>query len=128
MEKLQQKIKIALQNLLQKNQRDEGILAKVYILMFAVNFVETSYIYSSDHCFPSQISLKNCLGTTNSDVLLVPPQLVCKVSTIRMLCRRHMEKLSTFRALYPDTVHTRFPPLYKELFGSDFEQVLPQEA
>lgn len=100
----------------------------VFILMFAVTFVETSFIYSSDHCFPSQISLKNSLRTTNSDVLLVPPQLVCKVSTVRMLCRRHMEKLSTFRALYPEMVHTRFPPLYKELFGSDFEQVLPQEA
>lgn len=128
MEKLQQKIKIALQNLMQKNQRDEGILTKVYILMFAVTFVETSFIYSSDHCFPSQIYLKNSLKTTNSEVLLVPPQLVCKGSTVRMLCRRHMEKLITFRALYPETVHTRFPPLYKELFGSEFEQVLPQEA
>ncbi|KAI2662684.1 Nuclear receptor ROR-alpha B [Labeo rohita] len=54
--------------------------------------------------------------------------LMSAVSTVRMLCRRHMEKLSSFRALYPETVHTRFPPLYKELFGSDFEQVLPQEA
>ncbi|XP_051505432.1 nuclear receptor ROR-alpha B-like isoform X2 [Myxocyprinus asiaticus] len=81
-DKLQQKIKLALQHLLQKNQRDEGILTK----------------------------------------------LVCKVSTVRMLCRRHLEKLSAFRALYPEMVHTRFPPLYKELFGSDFEQALPQEA
>ncbi|KAA0723283.1 Nuclear receptor ROR-alpha [Triplophysa tibetana] len=81
-EKLQQKIKLAMQNLLQKNQRDEGILTK----------------------------------------------LVCKVSIIRMLCHRHMEKLSAIRALYPEMVQTRFPPLYKELFGSDFEQVLPQEA
>ncbi|XP_051950364.1 nuclear receptor ROR-alpha B-like isoform X2 [Xyrauchen texanus] len=81
-DKLQQKIKLALQHLLQKNQRDEGILTK----------------------------------------------LVCKVSSVRMLCHRHLEKLSAFRALYPEMVHTRFPPLYKELFGSDFEQALPQEA
>ncbi|XP_036442118.1 nuclear receptor ROR-alpha B isoform X1 [Colossoma macropomum] len=81
-EKLQQRIQMALQNLLQKNQREEGVLAK----------------------------------------------LICKVSTVRALCSRHMEKLSTFRALHPDMVHTRFPPLYKELFGSDFEQALPQEA
>ncbi len=77
-EKLQQKIKIALQNLLLKNQKDEGILTKVYILMFAVTLLETSFIYSSDHCFPSQISLKNSLKTTHSDVLLVPLSLSAK--------------------------------------------------
>ncbi|XP_049329647.1 nuclear receptor ROR-alpha B isoform X3 [Astyanax mexicanus] len=81
-EKLQQRIQAALQNLLQKNQRDKGVLTK----------------------------------------------MICKVSTVRGLCSRHMEKLSAFRALHPDTVHSRFPPLYKELFGSDFEQAPPQEA
>uniref|UniRef100_A0A4W4GI97 Uncharacterized protein n=1 Tax=Electrophorus electricus TaxID=8005 RepID=A0A4W4GI97_ELEEL len=81
-EKLQQRIKLALQNLLQKNQRDEEVFTK----------------------------------------------LVCKVSIVRDLCCRHMEHLTSFRALHPDTVHSRFPPLYKELFGSDFEQALPRQA
>ncbi|XP_030620540.1 nuclear receptor ROR-alpha B isoform X2 [Chanos chanos] len=81
-EKLQQRIQMALQHLLQKNQRDDSVLSK----------------------------------------------LMCKVSTLRALCSRHMEKLSAFRALYPDTVHSRFPPLYKELFGSEFTQTSPQEA
>ncbi|KAM6950520.1 nuclear receptor ROR-alpha A-like isoform 1-T1 [Lycodopsis pacificus] len=74
-EKLQQKTQLALQHVLQKNQREDGALNK----------------------------------------------LRCKVSALRSLCSRHTEKLSAFRAVYPDTVRTHFPPLYKELFGADPE-------
>uniref|UniRef100_A0A671NK57 Nuclear receptor ROR-alpha n=1 Tax=Sinocyclocheilus anshuiensis TaxID=1608454 RepID=A0A671NK57_9TELE len=78
-EKLQQKIQLALQHVLQKNHREDGMLTK----------------------------------------------LICKVSTLRALCSRHTEKLTAFKAIYPDIVRTHFPPLYKELFGSDFEQSMP---
>uniref|UniRef100_A0A8C4YXW8 Uncharacterized protein n=1 Tax=Gadus morhua TaxID=8049 RepID=A0A8C4YXW8_GADMO len=54
-------------------------------------------------------------------------KLICKVSTLRGLCSRHTETLSAFRAVYPDIVRAHFPPLYKELFGSDFE-VLPADS
>uniref|UniRef100_A0A673IH80 Nuclear receptor ROR-alpha-like n=1 Tax=Sinocyclocheilus rhinocerous TaxID=307959 RepID=A0A673IH80_9TELE len=81
-EKLQQKIQLALQHVLQKNQREDGILTK----------------------------------------------LICRVSTLRALCSRHTEKLTAFKAIYPDIVRTHFPPLYKELFGSDFEQSMPVDG
>ncbi|KAM4602471.1 nuclear receptor ROR-alpha A-like [Polymixia lowei] len=81
-EKLQQKVQLALQHVLQKNHREDGILTK----------------------------------------------LICKVSTLRALCSRHTEKLSSFKALYPDSVRGLFPPLYKELFGSDFEQAVPADG
>lgn len=51
-------------------------------------------------------------------------QLRCKASALRSLCSRHTEKLSTFRAVYPDIVRSHFPPLYKELFGADLELTL----
>ncbi|KAJ3594266.1 hypothetical protein NHX12_006597, partial [Muraenolepis orangiensis] len=54
-------------------------------------------------------------------------KLICKVSTLRALCSWHTEKLSAFRALYPDVVRAHFPPLYKELFGSDLE-ALPADG
>ncbi|XP_078141591.1 nuclear receptor ROR-alpha A-like [Centroberyx gerrardi] len=81
-EKLQQKTQLALQHVLQKNQREDGILSK----------------------------------------------LRCKVSALRSLCSRHTEKLLSFRSVYPDTVRSHFPPLYKELFGSDFEQPPPADG
>ncbi|XP_028257262.1 nuclear receptor ROR-alpha A-like isoform X2 [Parambassis ranga] len=77
-EKLQQKTQLALQHVLQKNQREDGVMNK----------------------------------------------LRCKVSALRSLCSRHTEKLSAFRAIYPDIVRSHFPPLYKELFGADLELTL----
>ncbi|XP_054853648.1 nuclear receptor ROR-gamma isoform X2 [Eublepharis macularius] len=38
---------------------------------------------------------------------------------LRNLCYQHMEKLRSFRQMYPIIVHAVFPPLYKELFSSD---------
>ncbi|XP_067347482.1 nuclear receptor ROR-alpha A-like isoform X2 [Channa argus] len=77
-EKMQQRTHLALQHILQKNQREDGVLNK----------------------------------------------LRCKVSALRSLCNRHTEKLSAFRAIYPDVIRTHFPPLYKELFGADLELTL----
>uniref|UniRef100_A0A3Q3VNT7 NR LBD domain-containing protein n=1 Tax=Mola mola TaxID=94237 RepID=A0A3Q3VNT7_MOLML len=77
-EKLQQRTQLALQHLLHKNQRRDGLLSK-----------------------PS-----------------------CKVATLRSLCTRHAEKLSAFRAVYSDVIGSRFPPLYKELFGVNSQETL----
>ncbi|XP_068131794.1 nuclear receptor ROR-alpha A isoform X2 [Hyperolius riggenbachi] len=81
-EKLQQKIQLTLQHVLQKNHRDDGILTK----------------------------------------------LICKVSTLRALCSRHAEKLMAFKAIYPDIVRHHFPPLYKELFTSEYEPAMQLEG
>ncbi|XP_054588478.1 nuclear receptor ROR-alpha A isoform X1 [Nothobranchius furzeri] len=78
-EKLQQKTESALQHILQKNQRADGVLEK----------------------------------------------LRCKVSVLRSLCCLHTEKLSAFRAVYPDAIRTHFPPLYKELFAADLDVASP---
>ncbi|XP_037604979.1 nuclear receptor ROR-alpha A-like isoform X2 [Sebastes umbrosus] len=80
-EKLQQKTQLALQHVLQKNQREDGALNK----------------------------------------------LRHKVAALRSLCSHHTEKLSAFRAVYPDIVRTHFPPLYKELFGADLELTLQSD-
>ncbi|GCC21134.1 hypothetical protein chiPu_0019601 [Chiloscyllium punctatum] len=81
-EKLQQRIQLTLQHILQKHHREDGILTK----------------------------------------------LLSKVSTLRTLCNRHIEKLSSFKALHPDIVRVHFPPLYKELFSSEFEQMMPTDG
>ncbi|KAG7280058.1 hypothetical protein CRUP_030514, partial [Coryphaenoides rupestris] len=61
-------------------------------------------------------------------IQLALQHLICKVSTLRALCSRHTEKLTAFKAIYPDIVRAHFPPLYKELFGSDFEQSMPVDG
>ncbi|XP_059496129.1 nuclear receptor ROR-alpha A isoform X2 [Stegostoma tigrinum] len=81
-EKLQQRIQLTLQHILQKHHREDGILTK----------------------------------------------LLSKVSTLRTLCNRHIEKLSSFKAIHPDIVRVHFPPLYKELFSSEFEQMMPTDG
>ncbi|XP_062927041.1 nuclear receptor ROR-alpha A isoform X1 [Mobula hypostoma] len=81
-EKLQQRIQLALQHLLQKHHREDGILTK----------------------------------------------LLSKVTMLRALCNRHTEKLSSFKAIHPDIVRVHFPPLYKELFSSEFEQIMPTDG
>ncbi|XP_015249957.1 PREDICTED: nuclear receptor ROR-alpha-like isoform X1 [Cyprinodon variegatus] len=78
-ERLQQKTESALQHVLQKNHRDDGLFEK----------------------------------------------LRTKVSALRSLCALHSQKLSAFRAVYPDTVRTLFPPLYKELFAADLDGTPP---
>lgn len=69
-----------------------------------------------------------CLPVNLNSLSSLSPQLICKVSTLRALCSRHTEKLTAFKAIYPDIVRAHFPPLYKELFGSDFEQSMPVDG
>ncbi|XP_069759033.1 nuclear receptor ROR-alpha A isoform X2 [Narcine bancroftii] len=55
-------------------------------------------------------------------------KLLSKVTALRALCIRHTEKLSTFKAIHPDVVRVHLPPLYKELFSSEFEQMVPADS
>ncbi|TRY86489.1 hypothetical protein DNTS_001108 [Danionella cerebrum] len=47
------------------------------------------------------------------------PKLYQRIPVLKSLCMQHIEKLCWFRQLFPITVISLFPPLYKELFGSD---------
>ncbi|KAG9345369.1 hypothetical protein JZ751_009916, partial [Albula glossodonta] len=64
-----------------------------------------------------ELALSHTLHRDNQEGLL--HKLYQKVAVLKSLCSLHMEKLRWFRQLYPLTVHSLFPPLYKELFGSD---------
>uniref|UniRef100_A0A8C1PM90 RAR-related orphan receptor C n=1 Tax=Cyprinus carpio TaxID=7962 RepID=A0A8C1PM90_CYPCA len=64
-----------------------------------------------------ELALNHILHRDNQESLL--HKLYQRVPVLKSLCALHIEKLRWFRQLYPLTVHSLFPPLYKELFGSD---------
>ncbi|KAG7469489.1 hypothetical protein MATL_G00129370 [Megalops atlanticus] len=64
-----------------------------------------------------ELALSHTLHRDNQEGLL--HKLYQKVAVLKSICSLHIEKLRWFRQLYPLTVHSLFPPLYKELFGSD---------
>ncbi|XP_043089356.1 nuclear receptor ROR-alpha A-like [Puntigrus tetrazona] len=64
-----------------------------------------------------ELALSHILHRDNQESLLL--KLYQRVPVLKSLCALHIEKLQWFRQLYPLTVHSLFPPLYKELFGSD---------
>ncbi|KPP58811.1 nuclear receptor ROR-beta-like [Scleropages formosus] len=45
-------------------------------------------------------------------------KMVSKLPTMKSICNLHIDKLEFFRLVHPETVHS-FPPLYREVFGSD---------
>ncbi|XP_076844650.1 nuclear receptor ROR-alpha A isoform X2 [Brachyhypopomus gauderio] len=66
-----------------------------------------------------ELTLHYLLHRDNQESLL--HKLNQKVAVLRSLCALHIEKLRWFRQLYPYTVQSVFPALYKELFGSDID-------
>ncbi|KAK3572082.1 hypothetical protein QTP86_022312 [Hemibagrus guttatus] len=64
-----------------------------------------------------ELALTHILHRDNQESLL--HKLYQKVALLKNLCTLHIEKLRWFRQYYPVTVHSLFPPLYKELFVSD---------
>ncbi|XP_051999623.1 nuclear receptor ROR-alpha A-like isoform X1 [Xyrauchen texanus] len=62
-------------------------------------------------------ALSHILHRDNQESLLI--KLYQRVPVLKSLCAQHIEKLRWFRQLYPLTVISLFPPLYKELFGFD---------
>uniref|UniRef100_A0A6J0U241 Nuclear receptor ROR-gamma isoform X1 n=1 Tax=Pogona vitticeps TaxID=103695 RepID=A0A6J0U241_9SAUR len=63
-----------------------------------------------------ELAFKHMLRKNHREGILakLPPK-----GKLRNLCYQHMEKLRSFRQMYPIIVHAVFPPLYKELFSSD---------
>ncbi|XP_026160818.1 RAR-related orphan receptor C a [Mastacembelus armatus] len=45
-------------------------------------------------------------------------KMVSKLPTMKSICNLHIDKLEFFRLVHPETVYT-FPPLYREVFGSE---------
>ena len=69
-----------------------------------------------------------CFPVNLNSLSPLSPQLICKVSTLRALCSRHTEKLTAFKAIYPDIVRAHFPHISKALLGSDFETSMPVDG
>ncbi|XP_005293763.4 nuclear receptor ROR-gamma isoform X1 [Malaclemys terrapin pileata] len=65
-----------------------------------------------------ELAFKHMLRKTHREGILakLPPK-----GKLRSLCYQHVEKLRSFRQMYPIIVHAVFPPLYKELFSSECE-------
>lgn len=61
-------------------------------------------------------NLKVCLPEFMAVTSL--PQMVSKLSVMKTICNLHIDKLEFFRLVHPETAYT-FPPLYREVFGSE---------
>ncbi|XP_067878758.1 nuclear receptor ROR-alpha A-like isoform X2 [Heterodontus francisci] len=70
-----------------------------------------------------QLALKHIVQRARHDPVLA--KLPLKVVSLRNLCGRHAEKLGSFCTAHPLTVHSLFPPLYKELFTTESEHSTP---
>ncbi|XP_070622400.1 nuclear receptor ROR-gamma isoform X2 [Erythrolamprus reginae] len=68
-----------------------------------------------------EVAFKQMLQKNHREGILakLPPK-----GKLRSLCSQHMEKLRSFRQMYPMVVHAVFPPLYKELFSSDSDPLI----
>lgn len=45
-------------------------------------------------------------------------QMVSKLPMMKSICKLHIDKLEFFRLVHPETAYS-FPPLYREVFGSE---------
>ncbi|KAJ8419010.1 hypothetical protein AAFF_G00005090 [Aldrovandia affinis] len=63
------------------------------------------------------VALKHCLhrgGATEEKLA----KMVSKLPMMKSICKLHIDKLEFFRLIHPETAYS-FPPLYKEVFGSE---------
>lgn len=58
-------------------------------------------------------------------VYFLSPQMVSKLPVMKSICNLHIDKLEFFRLVHPETAYS-FPPLYREVFGS--EMCLPDST
>ncbi|XP_049575004.1 RAR-related orphan receptor C a [Syngnathus scovelli] len=63
------------------------------------------------------VALQRCLqkGGASEEKLT---KMVSKLPVMRSICMLHIDKLEFFRLVHPETAYT-FPPLYREVFGSE---------
>ncbi|XP_033937285.1 RAR-related orphan receptor C a [Pseudochaenichthys georgianus] len=63
------------------------------------------------------VALQGCLqkeGATEQKLA----KMVSKLPILKSICNLHIDKLEFFRLVHPETAYT-FPPLYREVFGSE---------
>lgn len=99
-QKLQEKVYLALQHSLHKSVSDEKL-----------DKVKLRATTPAPHP-PSPVVYVHKL---TSPLLL---QMVSKLPTMKSICNLHIDKLEFFRLVHPETAYS-FPPLYREVFGSE---------
>ncbi|TNM97801.1 hypothetical protein fugu_014047 [Takifugu bimaculatus] len=62
------------------------------------------------------LALQHSLHKSVSDEKL--DKMVSKLPTMKSICNLHIDKLEFFRLVHPETAYS-FPPLYREVFGSE---------
>ena len=67
------------------------------------------------HCSVPSLHSQRCVTHRSWHV---PPQMVSKLPVMKSICNLHIDKLEFFRLVHPETAYT-FPPLYREVFGSE---------
>lgn len=70
------------------------------------------------HCSASSVKSKFQFSVTDFLFLPLPPQMVSKLPVMKSICNLHIDKLEFFRLVHPETAYS-FPPLYREVFGSE---------
>uniref|UniRef100_A0A8C6MD60 RAR-related orphan receptor C a n=1 Tax=Nothobranchius furzeri TaxID=105023 RepID=A0A8C6MD60_NOTFU len=63
------------------------------------------------------VSLQRCLQKEGASEEKLA-KMVSKLPVMRSICNLHIDKLEFFRLVHPETAYT-FPPLYREVFGSE---------
>ncbi|KAG7265042.1 hypothetical protein CRUP_033561 [Coryphaenoides rupestris] len=63
------------------------------------------------------VALQRCLQREASSEEKLA-KMVSKLPVMKSICNLHIDKLEFFRLVHPETAYT-FPPLYREVFGSD---------
>ncbi|KAG7488223.1 hypothetical protein MATL_G00030220 [Megalops atlanticus] len=63
------------------------------------------------------VALQHCLhrSSTTEEKLA---KMVSKLPMMKSICKLHIDKLEFFRLVHPETAYS-FPPLYREVFGSE---------
>lgn len=63
------------------------------------------------------MALQHCLHM-NGDTTEKLDKMVSKLPRMKSICNLHIDKLEFFRLVHPETAYS-FPPLYREVFGSE---------
>ncbi|KAF6726370.1 Nuclear receptor ROR-beta [Oryzias melastigma] len=63
------------------------------------------------------VALQRCLQNKGASEEKLA-KMVSKLPLMRSICNLHIDKLEFFRLVHPDTAYS-FPPLYREVFGSE---------
>lgn len=101
-QKLQEKVYLALQHSLHKGGASDEKLDKV------MKAAELALEHTNTYMNINQFTF----------VCLLTPQMVSKLPIMKSICNLHIDKLEFFRLVHPETAYS-FPPLYREVFGSE---------